>query len=317
MLTHPSPTIVFPKLTPTHLDQLRVLYKKRPDPAEGIITFWANRLGADREEVKAWIEYQQEKAKAEAAEEATGTGSSMSPMTPYPTPHFPYPGASYPGPSRGPSEALAGTSVSPTVAQVPRAHLPTPAKSASPSRSPEMRMPSLPPIAVKVEAGEGGSEVTSPALVSELGSPMLPRGMVVPSQRGPPVFGRYPAGAVGGAGDDVLMGASPFTRANVSGWTPRCGQDLQLQHPPAPRLGTPPAPKPKPKPTPTDLLFEALRTCQKDSANADASGSGGEPPRTLDELEERFKPFERRIDSFVGRVERGELVRFGWDPSSG
>jgi hypothetical protein len=121
---------VFPKLTSMHLQQLRVLHKKRPEPAEGIITFWANRLNADRAEVAAWIQYQQEKAKAkEEASESPDLGSR----------HF----------------GSTSASVSPILSKLARPHLPTPAKSASP----ETRMPSLPPIAVKME--ESGSQTSS------------------------------------------------------------------------------------------------------------------------------------------------------------
>ncbi|KAN0081332.1 hypothetical protein V8E55_008956 [Tylopilus felleus] len=117
---------VFPKLAPYQLSQLRLLYKKRTDPKEGIITFWAQRLGVESSEVVAWIQYQQEKAKEN---EARATPES---------PEIPL-------------QQLAGDSpsVSPTVSDFPRPHLPTPAK--SPSISPHTRMPSLPPIAVKVE----------------------------------------------------------------------------------------------------------------------------------------------------------------------
>ncbi|KIL00885.1 hypothetical protein PAXRUDRAFT_463891 [Paxillus rubicundulus Ve08.2h10] len=119
---------VFPKLTSMHLQQLRVLYKKRPDPTEGIITFWANRLNADRAEVAAWIQYEREKAK-EGASESPDLGSR----------HF----------------GSTSASVSPTFPNSARPHLPTPSKSASP----EMRRPSLPPITVKVE--ESGSQMST------------------------------------------------------------------------------------------------------------------------------------------------------------
>lgn len=99
--THPR--AVFPKLTP-HLHQLRVLYQQTRHPTEGIVAIWAKRFGVDQEEITAWIEYQQEKAKV-----------SASPVSP--------------------------------VAASPHPHLPTPAK----SLSPQARMPSLPPIAIKEE----------------------------------------------------------------------------------------------------------------------------------------------------------------------
>ena len=111
--THPS--AVFPKLTPVHLQQLRVLYRKNPNPSEGIVTFWAGRISAERAEIAAWIQYQQEKEKE--------------------TPESP----------DIPLRDL--VSASPTAFEFPRTHLPTPAE----SLSPQTRMPSLPPIAVKVE----------------------------------------------------------------------------------------------------------------------------------------------------------------------
>lgn len=136
---------VFPKLTPTHLQQLRVLYRKRTDPSEGIITFWADRIKADRTEVAAWIQYQQEKAKE--------NNVSATPESPDLT-----------------LRELAGDSVSPTIAEFPRPHLPTPAKSLSPSISPRTRVPSLPPIAVKLEDPR---QCLSPVFEWSLGTPSL------------------------------------------------------------------------------------------------------------------------------------------------
>ncbi|KAI9568788.1 hypothetical protein HD554DRAFT_2095683 [Boletus coccyginus] len=137
-------TILFPKLTPTHLQQLRVLYKKRADPSEGIITFWAERIKVEREEVAAWIQYQQEKAK----ENGIGT---------------------HPESPDIPLRQLVSESanVSPTASAFPRPHLPTPANSLSPTISPQTRLPSAPPIAVKEEPRQSLSPVssfTSPSL---------------------------------------------------------------------------------------------------------------------------------------------------------
>ena len=94
-----------------------MLHRKVHDPAEGVITFWAKRINADRDEVAAWIEYQQEKTKEQESPD-----------------------------------------VSPTVSEFPRPHLPTPAK----SLSPQTRMPSLPPIAIKVEDKQSVSSFDLP-----------------------------------------------------------------------------------------------------------------------------------------------------------
>ncbi|KAL4079245.1 hypothetical protein J3A83DRAFT_1057575 [Scleroderma citrinum] len=134
-------SILFPKLTPTQLHQLQVLYKSRPDPAAGVITFWATRLNADREEVAAWILYQREKAKGPPAPPVVEVTDHMS-------------------------------SLSPTDASFVRTHLPTPAKSPSPTRSPNLRFPSLPPIAVKME--ESGQEhPRSPVAAHKLSSAII------------------------------------------------------------------------------------------------------------------------------------------------
>jgi hypothetical protein len=114
-------TILFPKLTRVHLQQLRVLYKRDTTPSDGIISFWAGRIGAERAEIEAWIQYQQEKAKEHDSPDI-------------------------------PLKQLVGESASsPTAPEFSRHHLPTPSESLSPSTSPLTRMPSLPPIAVKVE----------------------------------------------------------------------------------------------------------------------------------------------------------------------
>jgi len=124
-------TILFPKLTPKHLQQLRLLYKKRTDPAENIITFWAERINADRHEVIAWFQYQQEKAKGNQCHQSTPDSPDI--------------------PLQQLVRDLDGSEgcASPTVLTRPRTHLPTPSQ--SPSESPHERMPSLPPIAVKLE----------------------------------------------------------------------------------------------------------------------------------------------------------------------
>ncbi|KAH7883236.1 hypothetical protein F5I97DRAFT_1903455 [Phlebopus sp. FC_14] len=139
-------SILFPKLTPTHLAQLQGLYRKRPEPAEGIITFWATRLNADRDEVAAWIQYQQVKARA-AAVATSPTSESASPTTP---------------------------------TMFPKPHLPTPAMSMSPPHSPEMRMHSLPPIAVKMEGSRRSESpptmgpVVSPPVAHKSSFPLMP-----------------------------------------------------------------------------------------------------------------------------------------------
>ncbi|KIM64008.1 hypothetical protein SCLCIDRAFT_678946 [Scleroderma citrinum Foug A] len=124
-------SILFPSFTPIQLHQLQQLYRNRPDPAEGVITFWATRLKADREEVAAWIEYQRETTKGQPAPASIASDhtSSLSPTSP--TDPF------------------------------SRTHLPTPAKSPPPNKYPDMRHPSLPPVAVKIE--ESGQYSPSPA----------------------------------------------------------------------------------------------------------------------------------------------------------
>ncbi|KIJ15549.1 hypothetical protein PAXINDRAFT_99424 [Paxillus involutus ATCC 200175] len=246
-------SILFPKLTSMHLQQLRVLHKKRPEPAEGIITFWANRLNADRAEVAAWIQYQQEKAKAkEEASESPDLGSR----------HF----------------GSTSASVSPILSKLARPHLPTPAKSASP----ETRMPSLPPIAVKME--ESGSQTSSsfgpPTLLLQRPSSSLH-------------FPRYEG--------SVLAGLPPLKR----------GLRI-MEHPPQPeqRAESQSLQRPPARPSPNALLVASIR-------NSSRSGKevGEKAPATADDFASRFEPIEKQISGFIKKLEGGQLASLGWDPS--
>lgn len=152
---------VFPKLNGTQRWQLRSLYRKRPEPTDAMIAFWAIRLAVDESEVLAWIRYQQEKAKEEEACATTPDSPDI------------------------PLRQLAGERGSESASPIfPRPHLPTPAK--SPTTSPQTRMPSLPPIAVKVEEPR---QCVSP--VSSLGTPTFlfnPRHSPSPLEGLPPLL---------------------------------------------------------------------------------------------------------------------------------
>ncbi|KAF8141183.1 hypothetical protein EV363DRAFT_1307328 [Boletus edulis] len=247
-------TILFPKLTPMHLQQLRVLYKKRIDPSESIIIFWADRIKAERAEVAAWIQYQQEKAKEDDVR-----AMPESPDIPL--------------------QQLVGdlvsdsASVSPTVSEFPRPHLPTPAK--SPSISPQTRMPSLPPIAVKVEEPR---QCLSP--VSSLGTPSIlnPRPSIYPY----PNEQRSPL--------DVFP---PLTRHLFQ------AAKLSPLGTTVPNTGGP---------------NKTLRTSIRDSLQPDAIPSE-QPPRSVDEFAAKFAKVENMIEAFMKKYESGQLVGLGWDSS--
>ncbi|KAF8841688.1 hypothetical protein BDN67DRAFT_492714 [Paxillus ammoniavirescens] len=245
-------SILFPKLTSMHLQQLRVLYKKRPDPAEGIITFWANRLNADKAEVAAWIQYQQEKAKEEASE-SPDLGSR----------HF----------------GSTSASVSPTLSKLARPHLPTPAKSVSP----ETRMPSLPPIAVKVE--ESGSQAST-----SFGPPTL-------------LLQRPPSSSVNFLGYEgsVLAGLPPLSRGpRIMERSPQPEQRAESQS-----LQRPPA-----RPSPNALLVASIRNSLRSGNEVDEKA-----PATAKDFASRFEPIEKQINGFIKKLEGGQLASLGWDPS--
>ncbi|KAF9228455.1 hypothetical protein BS17DRAFT_339600 [Gyrodon lividus] len=245
-------SILFPKLTPMHLRQLRVLYKKRPDPAQGIITFWANRLNADRAEVLAWIQYQQEKAKEEAM-----AGTLESPDLPLR------------------QFTSTSASVSPRLPKLARPHLPTPAKSVSP----ETRMPSLPPIAVKVE--ESGLPTTSFGLPTSL----LQR----PSSSSFMPFPKY-------EGCSMLAGLPPLRR------------DSHTMHPPQPEHQA--ESQSLLRPRPNALLAASLRNSSQLGQDVDEK-----PPTTAEDFASRFAPVEKQINVFMQKLEGGQLARLGWDLS--
>ncbi|KAF8554929.1 hypothetical protein OG21DRAFT_1484291 [Imleria badia] len=248
-------TILFPKLTRMHLQQLRILYKKRADPSEGIIHFWAERIKADKDEIVAWIQYQQEKAKEDVR------ASPESPEIPL---------KQLVGDSGSPS-------VSPTVSEFPRPHLPTPAK--SPSISPHTRMPSLPPIAVKVEESR---QCVSP--VSSLNTPFLstiPR----PENRAQPSEPR------------ALEGFPPLLRLlHTTKLVPVATSVPNALL----RVGGQPHRR-------------DLEASIRDSLRPHAPPS--EPPRTVDEFAAKFESVESMIDAFIKKYDSGQLVRLGWDSS--
>lgn len=272
---------VFPKLTPTHLSQLRGLYRKWADPPEGIITFWAGRIGVERTEVVAWIQYQQEKAKEKDA------------GAPPESPDIPL---------KQLVSDSASASVSPTVLGFPRPHLPTPAKSSlSPSTSPHTRMPSLPPIAVKVEDFR---QCLSP--VSSSSTPL--------SDPRPANYARSTES------HSALEGLPPLSRLQTTVRRFSAGPDVRAQ--PARQTKSPTIATSVPsawsrvggQPHSRDSNT-TLEASIRDSLRPDATPSE-QPPRTADEFAEKFERVGNMIEVFMKKYDSGQLVRLGWDSSA-
>lgn len=257
--------VVFPKLTPMQLQQLQVLYRHRPEPADGVITFWATRLHADREEVAAWIQYQQEKAKKPAPRPVETTSVTI--------------------PESGPSS-------SPTESPSAQIHLPTPTKSPSPIRSPQMRMHSLPPIAVKVEESDEGFS-SNP--VSYSASPVMLHPSVSFPEPGP-VDRLMHLPSVGGKVVDTIHHES---------------HDLCRGHA---AIGQGPTQEPTQEPKQMPRTMDPLLTRSLRDALEAPSSKGCERPSTVSEFVASFGPCKERIKRFLRLLESGQLKQVGWDP---